>query len=190
MRTFLAIPLPKETKDLLSRIQEQLKTSKADVKWVEPQNIHLTLKFLGEINEEQLNKISAIVEETAKNFAPFTVGINSIGAFPRITAARVIWAGIDKGDAEVKKIAADLEEKIALIGIPKEERPFSTHITIGRTRSGLNLDKLAKALQGMSVLTAEYRQEFAVNRITLFRSTLSAHGPVYAPLKEAALRTT
>ena len=70
MRTFLAIPLPKETKDLLSRIQEQLKTSKADVKWVEPQNIHLTLKFLGEINEEQLNKISAIVDETVRRIYP------------------------------------------------------------------------------------------------------------------------
>jgi len=189
MRTFIAIPLPDRVRESLGEVQGQLKACASDVKWVEPDNIHLTLKFLGEIKDSQLNKVSLILEELAKDTPSFAVVICSIGAFPRITSPRVIWAGIDKGKEEVNDTAKRLEEKLSLIGIPKEERRFSSHITIGRTRSGLNLDKLAGGLEKMSLLANDQRREFQASKITLFKSTLTPKGPIYAILKEANLKT-
>jgi len=188
MRTFIAIELPKEIKDSLSKIQEQLKKSGADVKWVLPQNIHLTLKFLGEIDDIKLSKISEILEDTAKGKNPFQIRISSIGAFPKMNFPRVIWIGIDKGDQETKEIGDRLEEKIAKIGIPREDRPFSSHITIGRTRSTLNRDKLVGDLEDLASNFGGRNFEFTVTKITLFKSTLTPKGPVYEILKEASLK--
>lgn len=190
MRTFIAIELPKEIKDALASLQGQLMTSGADVKWVKPENIHLTLKFLGERDEKKLEKIAAVLEEVAKNKNVFQAEVSSIGAFPRIDSPRVIWIGIEKGDSETKEIAEELEEKIAKIGIPKEDRPFSSHITIGRTRSSLNQEKLITGLRKLENKIEKQTMHFSVTKITLFKSTLTPKGPVYEALKETSLKTT
>lgn len=189
MRTFIAIELPKEIKEALGRIQEKLKASGADVKWVEPKNIHLTLKFLGEISEQQLEKITAILNDLAKDKKNFRVRISSLGAFPKMNFPRVIWVGVDQGNEEIKVLAKALEEKIARIGIPKEDRPFSSHITIGRTRSNLGRDKLVAGLNSMMDYIKETPQELTVDKITLFKSTLSPQGPIYEVLKQVSLIT-
>ena len=188
MRTFIAIELPKEIKDALAQLQSQLKSTSDDVKWVEPQNIHLTIKFLGERDDKKIEKIMRILEETAKDNHPYEAKISSLGAFPKIETPRVIWVGIDKGDNETKQIAKKLEEEIAKAGIPKEERPFSSHITIGRTRSGLGLDKLVRSLKNLEVSLAEKKLNFLVTKITLYKSTLTPKGPVYEILKEVNLK--
>jgi len=189
MRTFIAIELPKEIKDALSEIQEQLKKSGADVKWVLPQNIHLTLKFLGEIDDTDLSKINKIIEDVAKEKNSFRVRISCIGAFPKINFPRVIWIGIDEGDNETKAIANELEERIAEAGFPSEERPFSSHITIGRTKSTLNREKLVQNLENLASNFGEGNLVFTVKNITLFKSTLTPKGPIYEILKEASLKT-
>ena len=190
MRTFIAIELPKEIKDFLSRIQEQLKTSRAEVKWVEPKNIHLTLKFLGEIDNEKQNKITKIIEDVASAKKSFLLRLSSLGAFPKIDFPRVIWLGIDQGDKETKEIAKELEEKINKLGIPKEERPFSSHITIGRTRSSKNREKLVLALKTLGNNFGGKNLEFLVNKVVLFKSTLTPSGPIYEILREIDLKTT
>ncbi|MCX5710748.1 MAG: RNA 2',3'-cyclic phosphodiesterase [Candidatus Omnitrophica bacterium] len=190
MRAFIAIELPQETKDALARLQGQLEKTGADVKWVEPQNIHLTLKFLGEINDEQLKMINLIIDEVAKENPPYKININELGAFPKIENLRVIWVGIDTGDKETKKIAQALEEKIQKLGIPKEDRAFSSHITIGRTRSALNRDILVEELKKRQENFNPDHEEFTARKITLFKSTLSSAGPTYEPLKEGILTTT
>jgi 2'-5' RNA ligase len=190
MRAFIAIELPQEIKDYLAKVQAKLKTANADVKWVNPQNIHLTLKFLGEIDEKQLNQISQILDDVAGNKAQFYIHLASFGAFPSIKSARVIWAGIDKGDPESKEIAGELEEKIEKIGIPKEERAFSSHITIGRTRSSKNRQQLSQELENLTDESGKLPAEFKTERITLFKSTLTPKGPIYEILKEAHLKTT
>lgn len=191
MRTFISIELPQSIKDFLSRIQGQLKSSQADVKWVAPKNIHLTLKFLGEIGEKKIDKINTIIEDAAKNINSFYIRISSLGAFPGINSPRVIWVGIDKGDNEIKEIAKGLEEKIAKLGIPKEGRAFSSHITIGRVRSGLNRERLSQYLKtlGDKFGSGEEKPEFLADSITLFKSTLAPGGPIYETLKEAAFKT-
>ena len=161
MRTFLAIELPKEIKECLGKLEEKLKTTQADVKWVLPGNIHLTLKFLGEVDAERLEKIKVILEEVARAYSPFLMRINSLGAFPKLEYLRVIWVGLDAGDKETKQIAKMLEEKIQKLGIPKEERAFSSHITIGRTRSSTGREKLVQEIRNLG---AEF--ENAVRQIS------------------------
>jgi len=205
MRTFIAIELPQGIKDSLGQLQEELKASGADVKWVEPNNIHLTLKFLGEIDDKKLEKITRIIDDIAKEKNGFRICISSLGAFPKIDFPRVIWVGIDTGDKEAQEIAKELEEKIAkigtstslkchgerrrTIGIPKEGQPFSSHITIGRMRSSLNREKLVQDLNNKAKLDGK-KSEFYVTKITLFKSTLTPKGPIYEALKETNLKTT
>ena len=190
MRTFIAIELPKEIQDTLADLQEQLKTSGADVKWVQPQNIHLTLKFLGERDDKKVEKIKQTIDEVAKEKKSFFLSLSTLGAFPKVDYPRVIWVGVDKGDNEAKAIALDLEKRIAKIGIPKEERPFSSHITLGRVRSSLNLKQLAQGLKNQENVFTAKNLEFEVSQITLFKSTLTPKGPIYEALKEASLKTT
>ncbi|MDI6758152.1 MAG: RNA 2',3'-cyclic phosphodiesterase [Candidatus Omnitrophota bacterium] len=190
MRTFIAIELPKEVRDTLSQLQEELKKTKADVKWVSPENIHLTLKFLGERNEKKINQIAQILEEIAKDKISFTTSISNIGAFPKIDFPRVLWVGIDKGDKEIKEIVKELEEKIARLGIPKEDKPFSSHITLGRTRSTLNRQELVQGLNTLSEnFPKETSLEFSITKLTFFKSTLTPGGPIYETLKEIILKT-
>ncbi|MDP3731918.1 MAG: RNA 2',3'-cyclic phosphodiesterase [Candidatus Omnitrophota bacterium] len=188
MRTFIAIELPEEIKGYLRRLQDDLKATQADVKWVAPENIHLTLKFLGEVDDKKLEKVNKIIDDTAKEKNRFQMRISSLGAFPKIDFPRVIWVGVDIGDKEVKGIAEELEDKIAQTGIPKEDRPFSSHITIGRTRSSLNREKLVQDLKNNAELDAR-KLEFYVTKITLFKSTLTPRGPIYEALKETNLKT-
>lgn len=190
MRAFIAIELPEEIKTQLARIQEQLKRAGADVKWVEPKNIHLTLKFLGEIDDSQFNKICAILDEVAKNNAAYRANINSLGAFPKINSPRVIWAGVGQGDNETKAIAKQVEEKIQKLGIPKEDRAFSSHITLARTRSNKNQQSLVSELNKLAEEFGGKGLNFEVRKITLFKSTLMPGAPIYEPLKEASLTTT
>lgn len=190
MRAFIAIELSKEIRDSLSHLQEQLKVSQADVKWVSPQNIHLTLKFLGEVDESKLEKTGEILETLKTDKPPFYIRLSSVGAFPKTNYPRVIWVGIDKGDSETKVIAKFLEAKIAKLGIPVEDRAFSSHITIGRVRSGLNREGLVKKLNESVNYFAGANLEFQVEKITLFKSTLTPKGPVYEILKEASLTIT
>jgi 2'-5' RNA ligase len=187
MRTFIAINLSREIKDYLCRLQEKLKLAQADVKWVRPENIHLTLKFLGEIDDKTKENVTKLMEDISKDKTPFYLNIASIGAFPRITSPRVIWVGIDKGDVKVKEIAKELEEKLSGIGIPVEDKPFSSHITIGRTRSSKNRKALVNNLIALKDTAKEEIPELYVDKITLFKSTLAPKGPIYEVLKEAPL---
>lgn len=190
MRTFIAIELPKEIRDSLSSLQEELNASGADVRWVEPCNIHLTLKFLGEVDDKTLDKVIPILEEITKDRNSFYIRISSVGAFPKINFPRVIWVGIDRGDTETAQIAKSLEKEIAKIGIPAEDRPFSSHITIGRVKSGLNRNRLVNNLNSLGGdFFRQGNPEFLATKITLFKSTLTPHGPIYEVLKEVHLKT-
>ena len=190
MRAFIAIELPEDIRKALAQLQNRLKSCGADVKWVEPNNIHLTLKFLGEIDDTQFNKITSILQNFLASANSFSAVISSIGAFPNINSPKVIWIGIDKGDNEVKVIAKSLENEIKNVGIAMEDKSFSSHITIARIRSTLNLGKLVKELK---ILESDFSLQvrgFDVTKITLFKSSLTPKGPIYEILKEVALKTT
>lgn len=189
MRVFIAIELSERTQGFLNRLQEQLKNSQAEVTWVKPQNIHLTLQFLGEIDDKKVSQVIGLLDNVVADKNAFYIRLSGIGAFPKISFPRIIWVGIDKGDIETKQIAKDLEEDAAKIGIFKENKPFSSHITIGRVRSALNRNALVKNLDNLVNNFLKDAPESPVNKITLFKSTLTPKGPIYEVIKEAYLKT-
>jgi 2'-5' RNA ligase len=188
MRLFIAISLPKEIKSHLLSLQDKLKAAQAQVSWVKPENNHLTLKFLGQTNQQTAEEVFKIMAETVQDKKSFKAGINSLGAFPNIDYPRTIWAGIGTGKEEIERIARELEEKITQLDIPEESRPFFCHITIGRVKSSLNQLKLSNGLKSLMRSLDQEGLNFNVEKITLFKSTLTATGPVYQALKEASLK--
>ncbi|MBM3244518.1 MAG: RNA 2',3'-cyclic phosphodiesterase [Candidatus Omnitrophica bacterium] len=189
MRAFIAIPIPEQTKKHLLLLQEKLKGYGADVKWVQTDNIHLTLKFLGEVDEDNLSKVYRAIENAVKETCAFSADIASLGAFPKIDYPKVIWVGIRQGEKETKEIAGLLEEEIEKTGIPKEKREFESHITIGRVRSLKNLKDLSTRLNEFTDYFEGTDMNFMVSKIVLFKSTLSPKGPTYEAIKEVNLKT-
>ena len=184
MRAFIAIELSAEIKDSLAQIQSHLKYSAADVKWIETGNIHLTLKFLGDITEENCEKIRSILDEIGRSTKPFQISIKNIGAFPNINYPRVIWVGLDKGTVESKALAENISEEMLKIGFQKEPRPFAPHLTIGRVRSPKNKEALKEKI-GTCQMPITKPQP--ISSIILFESKLSPKGPIYTKLHETKL---
>jgi len=193
MRTFIAIDLNEENKAALTKLQDELKQTKADVKWVEPENTHLTLKFLGEISEKQADQIKQVLDKISSDCKPFELSLSDIGAFPELDYPRVIWVGIEKGKKEVEEAAKKIEEELGKLGFANEERPFAAHLTIGRVRSRKNIQALKEVCQLASLPVnkskpANRPTDELVNSITLYQSKLTPSGPIYTPLHRAALQ--
>lgn len=186
IRTFIAIELNEETHSELSSLQSLLKKSEADVKWVAPDIIHLTLKFLGYIDDAKIKEVQKILSDVAKNSRPFTLTLKEIGAFPKLDYPRVIWVGVDEGKDETSQLAKELEERLKEIGIAKEDREFHPHLTLGRVKSPKNKDKLKHIIE---MTKFEPKSKIAVRHLTLFKSQLCAQGPVYTPLFIAKMKS-
>lgn len=186
IRTFIAIELNKETHSELSLLQAALKKSDADVKWAEPELIHLTLKFLGYIGDAKVKEVQKILSEVIKNLKPFVLSLKGIGAFPKLDYPRVIWVGVDEGKDEASQLARDLEDKLEKIGILKEDREFHPHITLGRVKSPKNKDRLKSIIETTKF---EPSSKIAVDHLTLFKSQLTPQGPIYTPLFIAKMQS-
>jgi RNA 2',3'-cyclic 3'-phosphodiesterase len=190
MRAFVAIEVSDEIKNILGQIEAYLRYAGADVKWARPEVIHLTVKFLGEIDEKQCEDVKAALEAVVKTTAAFEMTLKDIGAFPAIEHPRVVWVGIEEGAAEITALASRIESSLEKLGFAREERPFSPHLTIGRVRSPLNIVKLKE-----KVLTAasQFRMpEIGTHKVTsviLYKSTLTPQGPLYVKLHEAGFST-
>lgn len=174
---------------LLAQIQTHLKYSGADVKWVEKDNIHLTLKFLGEISDEKLKKIESILDTIGGSVRTFQISIKDIGAFPKIDYPRVVWVGLDKGADESKLLAEKIDEELSKIGFEKESRPFAAHLTVGRVRSPKNKEALKEKMLSFQGPGSGVRGPAqAVSSIILFQSKLTPKGPIYTKLHESKLK--
>lgn len=180
IRAFLAIDLPASLRPVLSRAQEELKKSGADVKWVPPGNIHLTLKFFGNITEVQVEAIAQAATPIAAGQRPFSLMVTDAGAFPSPKNPRVVWLGLG-GDIEIiRDFHRRLESAFAALGFPSEDRPFSPHLTLGRVKSPAGRAALTRCLVHLPPPEAATLQ---VSEIVLFRSNLSPQGATYLPLK-------
>jgi len=186
MRVFIAIELSESIKDDLSQIQSHLKYSGADVKWVDRNNIHLTLKFLGETSEEKIPYIKKTLDRLGELFDPFEISLKNAGAFPNIESPSVLWVGLDKGSKESTKLAVQIDEELSKIGLNKESRPFGAHLTIGRVRSAKNKTALADKLS--AVIIPFSTNHLSVTSIVLLQSTLTTSGPIYTKLHETRLK--
>jgi 2'-5' RNA ligase len=180
IRSFLAFDIESDT--VLNRFataQNLIVQTGADVKLVEPQNIHITIRFLGNITPAMAEKI--FYEMKNVQFAPFNVQIKGLGAFPNPSYSRVVWAGITTGADQLKNVFSQLEPRLRGLGFAPDPRGFSAHLTIARVRSGRNKRLLAE------LITENANYKFGtVNArcLRLKKSTLTPKGPVYSTLKE------
>ena len=181
MRAFLAVELPSHARHELARLQDQLRDSRADVKWVEKDNLHLTLRFLGDIDERERQRVESASQLAAAAMSPVTVTLSSLGAFPSVSAPRVVWVGLGDGAESLAQLAAQIEAQLAKAGFPKADKPFSAHITLGRVRSPRNRLELVRTINDV-VWTPP--ASFVVDHVTLFRSDLGSAGPTYSILRE------
>jgi len=182
MRTFIAVEIPEFLREEFVQLQERLKKSDADVKWVEPENMHLTLKFLGDTEENKMEKISEILKRIAQETKQFEITFSDLGAFPNLNFPKVIWVGVDKGKKELAELATRIENGLLPLGFSKEKRTYSAHLTLGRIRSPKNKDKLKKILE--EKIEIKEKGKFYLQKIVFFSSKLTPTGPIYTKLAE------
>lgn len=182
IRAFIALELTPEVQRQLAHIQNELKKSGADVKWVKPDGIHLTLKFLGNISLQLIEEVKKVIEQLAKSYKPLKLKVGRLGAFPKIDYPRVIWVGINQQD-QLLKLARALEELLLPLGFLREKRLFTPHLTLGRVRSAHNRNQLKELLSSIAFPQIVMQAE----KLILFKSTLTPEGAIYQPLHQAKL---
>lgn len=186
MRTFIAIELPLDIKNALTKIQDKLKTTLPKINWVAPANLHLSLKFLGEISLKQLKRTQQIITEIIKTTLPFEIILETLGVFPDFREARIIWIGTNQPPRQLKQLVDQLETKLLKIGLPEEQHPFRAHITLGRIKNPLTPSDLERGLDKVKNDCRDANLNFNTGGITLFQSVLGPNGPTYSILKETS----
>jgi len=180
LRAFIAIELPEPVKEALGALSRRLQRPGERVTWVRTERIHLTLRFLGEIDQEAIVKLSAILSDAYAGMAPFALSVKGVGAFPNVRRPSVIWAGI--GPVDGVQAAHDAAEQAArTIGLPVENKAFRPHLTLARIRDRRAASALTARLEAERGFVGG---EFTVGRVSLFSSELTPKGPIYRRLGE------
>lgn len=185
IRVFLAITIPSRVREQIDHLQEELRFLKADVKWVRAESIHLTLKFLGTVSEEMLEKISWAIRPVIGLWEMMDLSIQGLGCFPSSRNPRVLWLGIDRGAGQISSLQKMIEIKAAEVSFPPETRPFTPHLTIGRVRSPKGKEALVRAIETRKNAAMG---TFQVKEVFLIRSELTPSGAVYTQLKTFPMR--
>ena len=177
MRCFIAVPL-KEWEEPVGKVIEYIRKGISGIKWVEKENVHITLKFLGETEEGKREKIADILQKISSQYLPFQIKVTSIGAFPSSSLPRVIWLGVDDGGV-LKRMAKEIENALIPLGWEKEGREFHPHVTLGRVKKKVNKG------WWKGVLNAKLPRFplIPVREIILYQSRLHPDGAEYIPLE-------
>jgi 2'-5' RNA ligase len=187
VRCFVAVDLSDETRDAIAAAQATLRAAapRADVGWIDPAKMHLTLEFLGEVDESQRGAVEGVLADVARRHAPFELTAGGAGAFPGPSRPRVLWTGLTAGLREIGLLAADVERSCVPLGFPPESRPFRGHVTLGRVRTPRGVGRVIRAMQALEVATFG---TWPVREIVLYRSHLGGSaGARYEPLARFAL---
>lgn len=183
IRTFIAIDLADAIRQNIAALQEELKRDREKISWTKPENIHLTLKFLGDADETKIDDIANILTAIASEYPPFSLNVSGLGMFPNFRRPRVLWVGLQNPPAALIEIAERIESGLAEIGFAKEARPFSPHLTIGRVKAQLS-DRFIEKLKSRAFAGGL----FDVKEILIIKSDLHPQGAVYTPLRKIALK--
>ena len=179
-RGFIAIDI--DPTERIREFSEDLRRANAKLKMVEPKNLHVTLKFLGETREDIVDEIEKCMRDAVKDLKPFKIKLQGVGAFPNLKRINVIWIGTEGKEMEV--IFRRLEDGLERLGYTKERRAFSPHLTIARVKSLNDKEKLISILGKYS---REYFGEQIVESIKLKKSVLTEKGPIYSTVKEVRM---
>ena len=184
IRSFLAIELPEPIQRKIGEVQGGLRLSHADVRWTDPEKIHVTLKFFGNIEESRIDPIFKSIDEPILNTLPFSLKVRGVGAFPHLKNPRVIWIGLVDEKEALTSLQKQIETYLEKIGFQPEGRPFRPHLTLGRMKSNRGKEELVGRME-------KHREEefgiLKVERVILFKSDLRPSGPIYTPLREMRL---
>ncbi len=186
MRCFIAIELPEEINEALAELQGKLKRCGADIKWARPENIHLTLKFLGDTHEDDIEKISGKLLDICSNFDLFEIELAGIGVFPARKSPRVLWAGIKAGQTIID-LQKEIDSSMIEYGFIPEKRAFSPHLTIGRFRSSKFKEALLNEVRSQQ---ERLLGSFEARSLILYRSELKPSGAEYTKISEALLKVS
>jgi len=195
MRCFIAIDIDEKLRLAIADLQRQLAAKvdikRGDIKWVEPENIHLTLKFLGEVDDAKLPEIRGITEQVASAHNKFTLDIETVGSFPHSgsltgggRSAKIVWVGAGKGTDELLALQKDLDNQLTLAGYPSEDREFSAHLTLCRVRNpkaGIKLADACKAFEDFEL------GSISADALCVYQSQLTPAGPIYTMLNSFKL---
>lgn len=185
VRTFIAVETSAAVRRRAAELIAIFAATGAKVSWVQPQNLHLTLKFLDEVPLNSIPEVSAAVQMAAASAEPFELEIRAAGAFPNAGRPRTLWLGTGEGSEPLGQLHAALENALRRIGFPKEHRRFAAHLTIGRVRGpSEGLDELASLIARHADFTAG---RFEVAELVVFSSQLAPQGAIYDALSRSAL---
>ena len=185
IRTFISFDTPQSIRNEIYALQSQLKNSHADVRWESQEKFHATIKFLGNVDEQQLSRVISTIEENVNRYHRFEIVYQGLGAFPAVRNPRVIWVGCENADGTLEKIKNELDDVLLPFGFEKENRKFHPHITLGRVKSSKGVTNLTPMLEN---LTFEPRTT-TIGEILVMKSVLKSEGSVYSVLKSIQLHT-
>ncbi|MFQ5907007.1 MAG: RNA 2',3'-cyclic phosphodiesterase [bacterium] len=184
VRTFIAVQISDTVRENLANLIADLRSACADVRWVSPENLHLTLKFLGDLEEKRIDEVAQAVSRACRGFAPFAMSLQALGAFPSPKGPRVVWVGVVKGKDDLISLNESIETELEQMGFEKEKRKYSPHLTIGRLR------REGRPVDLADILSVGFDGgECVVDRVCVMKSTLTPRGPVYEELQRTILGT-
>jgi len=189
VRSFIAIELPDELKQGLTQLQDRLKSGKQSwVKWVDPYSIHLTLKFLGNIDVDRISAITKAIETAVQGTSPFYLEVKDLGAFPNLKRVQVVWVGVSGEVEKLGHLQQRIESNLAPLGFTAESRPFTPHLTLARLRNQAPLDERQRFGQIIASTKFEAAYTIKVAAINLMRSQLTREGAIYSRISSAVLK--
>jgi 2'-5' RNA ligase len=184
MRTFIGIPLTEQCRKMLDDLQHSLRSYGADVRWVAVPSIHLTLKFLGEVDPGIIPMLAESLESAAQTHQSFELGLRGLGCFPNQKNPRVIWCGINGETESLSRLHQLVETACSSLGFAPENRAFHPHLTLGRINGKRNLQPLLDCIK----MGSDLECSFKADHFGIYKSTLKPQGAVYAVLKTIGLR--
>jgi len=186
MRAFVAVEISEPIREALGGLIAELRRHDAPIKWVAPENLHLTLKFLGTVPDDLAPQAVEILQGCVAGVAPFRLELKGTGAFPNLGRPRVIFVGAEDAPPAAGELARRLDKRMTRLGVRREDRPFRRHITVGRVRKPRPIGKVAQGLEAAS------DRSFGVmvaRNVVLMQSELTPHGPVYTPVAHIELKS-
>ena len=188
-RSFIAVELPDEVRKEMGKLQESLKTRRQEfVKWVSPESIHLTLKFLGDIALTKVAEITGAMEESVTGIAPFKLHIENLGVFPNLKRIQVIWTGLTGDLNSLRRIQKNIEENMYVLGYPEEQREFTPHLTLGRVRFQPSPEETQNFVKLLTSTVYKSAYEINIESVNLMKSQLTPQGAKYSRLGTVPLK--
>lgn len=184
MRIFIAVELDAALRESVAALRSRVNSAAASLRWLPPANLHLTLKFLGQITETRTATVVAAAREVARRARPFSITLAGMGAFPSSRRPRVVWVGVVEGSDRLVALAGDLDTALRRMRFPKEARPFQPHLTVARAKDAGPAPDLSDTLRDLGEVRVGTQ---TVDRLFVMQSMLNPAGAIYHPVEEVGL---